>query len=181
VTSGIQLEERCPRCDYSLAGLPDKHRCPECGFEYERRMLVIRQSSRYTFIYVGLAVFCVIGVIPPLLIGGRMLLLAFNSVCVAGMFLSFAHLRRRNRAVLSSRGFSLISRNGPPREFRWREVGAVEYKSFGGGVTVRGTDGNKLHEIPAEFFGSQRKVRQFLAAADEWRARYRKAHKRRFP
>jgi hypothetical protein len=27
----------CPICRYSLEGLPDKHRCPECGFEYDKR------------------------------------------------------------------------------------------------------------------------------------------------
>lgn len=29
------LEYRvCPRCAYSLVGLPDEHTCPECGIEY---------------------------------------------------------------------------------------------------------------------------------------------------
>ena len=27
----------CPMCGYSLSGLPTTHRCPECGFAYDRR------------------------------------------------------------------------------------------------------------------------------------------------
>ena len=39
-----------------------------------------------------------------------------------------------------------------------------------------------LQEIlQATMLGDTAKVREFLAAADEWRARYRKAHKRKFP
>ncbi len=26
---------RCPQCEYSLRGLPSRHACPECGFEYD--------------------------------------------------------------------------------------------------------------------------------------------------
>jgi len=26
---------QCPQCEYSLRGLPARHRCPECGFEYD--------------------------------------------------------------------------------------------------------------------------------------------------
>ncbi len=32
--------KRCPRCEYSLAGLPRKHRCPECGLEYDEHTRV---------------------------------------------------------------------------------------------------------------------------------------------
>ncbi|MFN0136887.1 MAG: hypothetical protein ACKVS9_12315 [Phycisphaerae bacterium] len=30
------LLERCPRCVYSLRGLPTVHRCPECGLDVDR-------------------------------------------------------------------------------------------------------------------------------------------------
>lgn len=29
-------ELACPHCGFDLAGLPDDHRCPECGFGYQR-------------------------------------------------------------------------------------------------------------------------------------------------
>lgn len=32
---------RCPRCDYDLRTLPAEHRCPECGFPYDRSMFAV--------------------------------------------------------------------------------------------------------------------------------------------
>jgi hypothetical protein len=32
---------QCPRCGYDLAALPRRHRCPECGFEYDESMFML--------------------------------------------------------------------------------------------------------------------------------------------
>ncbi|MCA9290994.1 MAG: hypothetical protein KDA25_07690 [Phycisphaerales bacterium] len=37
----IARVSRCPRCHYDLRGLPDAHRCPECGFEYDMSSLFL--------------------------------------------------------------------------------------------------------------------------------------------
>ncbi len=38
----------CPRCGYSLEGLPTTHSCPECGFEYDDQTFVLTGISRGT-------------------------------------------------------------------------------------------------------------------------------------
>jgi hypothetical protein len=38
--------EACPRCAYSLSGLPESGRCPECGFNYDERTFVLQGISR---------------------------------------------------------------------------------------------------------------------------------------
>lgn len=46
--------ERCPRCHYSLAGLPQDHTCPECGLRYDGESVVYtRRRNRKALI--GLA------------------------------------------------------------------------------------------------------------------------------
>ena len=36
----------CPRCEYPLTGLPERHVCPECGRQYEKAS-VERQWKRW--------------------------------------------------------------------------------------------------------------------------------------
>ena len=43
----------CPNCEYSLTGLPDRARCPECGFLYDRRSQVFRQAGARAILIIG--------------------------------------------------------------------------------------------------------------------------------
>jgi len=40
------LLQLCPLCDYRLEGLPVEYRCPECGFELDRRWEVFGGGKR---------------------------------------------------------------------------------------------------------------------------------------
>ncbi len=40
----------CPRCGYSLTGLPAEHACPECGGRYDRMTAIWRQRSNWAAI-----------------------------------------------------------------------------------------------------------------------------------
>jgi len=52
--------ERCPQCDYLLRGLPDEHRCPECGLVNERDTILFREPRTVWavagVVYMSLAV-----------------------------------------------------------------------------------------------------------------------------
>ena len=41
------LLEKCPFCKYQLRGLPVKHRCPECGQEFDRLWKVFGNTPRW--------------------------------------------------------------------------------------------------------------------------------------
>ncbi len=40
--------EQCPDCGYSLIGLPDQGRCPECGFMFDKQTIVLYGSRDST-------------------------------------------------------------------------------------------------------------------------------------
>jgi hypothetical protein len=48
----------CPICRYSLEGLPERHRCPECAFEYDKSETAFHPPPRgrvwWLGFYVGL-------------------------------------------------------------------------------------------------------------------------------
>ncbi len=53
---------RCPKCDYDISQLPAAHRCPECGFEYDEKMLLLEGwrvpglgNSRQLLIFAGVS------------------------------------------------------------------------------------------------------------------------------
>lgn len=48
--------DSCPVCNYSLRGLPARHRCPECGFEYDEHTRVWHPRSCWRF--AGFTFFC---------------------------------------------------------------------------------------------------------------------------
>ncbi|MBN2445456.1 MAG: hypothetical protein JXO22_01925, partial [Phycisphaerae bacterium] len=42
----------CPRCNYSLRGLPARHTCPECGLAYDEESRVWRPRHPWT-VHIG--------------------------------------------------------------------------------------------------------------------------------
>jgi hypothetical protein len=40
-----RLIDLCPHCGYSLTGLPDEGRCPECGRAYDQRALILHGTA----------------------------------------------------------------------------------------------------------------------------------------
>ena len=176
-----ELEDNCPRCDHNLLGLPRSDECPACGFHCEDDRVRVIEQSWFTFRFVLIAGLpCTLGYITNL--SGELPEL-YGRVCmVVGFVITiliasrvFLNPGRRNRALLWSAGFLLVEFVDEDKYFPWAEISAVQGNTFGGGVTVRDRDGGKLHSIDEQFFGSQRKVREFLAAAEEWQGRFHEA------
>jgi hypothetical protein len=102
----IELTE-CPRCAYSLAGLPAAWRCPECGYEYDDRTFVLPGISRGTtgltrtrkWLWIFLALAASVGpgsVIAMWMLAGRTVTLLLVAAWIA-VLLSLLRTGRRER------------------------------------------------------------------------------------
>jgi hypothetical protein len=134
--------DRCPVCNYSLRGLPAAHRCPECGFQYDRHTRVWRARGFWRFSgWVAVVAFaCMIMTLqnlkttsPQTLIFWWVILIAALWACM-GIWNIRLWLRKPFLAVTPSgvvfRLWSRKSRNIP-----WDEMGQVHIDLGGKGVT----------------------------------------------
>ena len=158
-----------------MKGLPDRHHCPECGFAYSRDVEVIPCGSRTPLILaiVG-GIGCLGGVGSTMTHGLTDVWSVIKVIGFGSMFITYLlQVRRRRRTVLDDEGIVLIGCDAPVTRFTWRDIDQVEYARLGGGVRIIATNAAGRVGIESEFFGSDRKVRTFVASANEWLARYR--------
>jgi len=55
-----QRLKRCPVCEYGLCGLPSRHQCPECGFAYDEKTLVLRPEGHRRWILVTISILVIV-------------------------------------------------------------------------------------------------------------------------
>lgn len=149
----VRAERRCPECLYDLTGLPQRHRCPECGAEYDERTLVWRVRRPWA-LYIGLGVLALVllqqvgvmvfvgrrGGLPPL----PGLLLGAAGVMIAAGFVLW-NLRAGLYLAISPRGLSGRIVNGhlrvPWDELRTIEVGLGVFVHRVGGLAPQQLSG----------------------------------------
>ena len=170
--------ETCPICEYSLYALPNVRRCPQCGFQYDRDMQVIRQSSRHAVLALALAVVPLTCGVAAILSGKAVNLLQVLEIvglAAAGFIAWRVILGHRNKAILWPGGIVLIGRARKPERFSWKQVHRINYAWFGGAAQLIANCGTTIANIEQDFFGSNAKTLAFIKAAKEWRARYKEA------
>ncbi len=167
---------KCPVCSYDLEGLPDKHKYPECGCDYDRNSAMISFSPmpalvRWFFISVSLILF--VGACFELS-KGKVSLFLF---ALYSLFLCRRIISRKKcgeiRAILSKNGIELTDGNRRCESIEWSEIDRLIMPVLTSKITIKCT-GERTIKIPLEFFGTTAQGKLFVRSAREWLADYRK-------
>ena len=157
----------CPRCGYSLSGLPSEHTCPECAFEYELDAIVIQEQRRsWKSIAVANGGTVVLGAALWVWIGSALVLV----FATAGFIIELWRYRRPRRMVAVSRsGIRMIGRDGEEQVLPSGDVGHVEWRLTTGQILIYRPDGSLLYTIESSFLRSSRQTKRLLSAIREFK------------
>ena len=155
--------DRCPRCDYSLEGLPDHHVCPECGLKYDKSMETYGRSNRWLRLA---AVVVLLGNCIWIGFGTALLYQAtpVRAILCSAFFLALTLLfvwqaftwPPRMTALLWQGGIALVGHQRTPEYFTWDRIGAVTLSKVNGRIRLVSPGGITLASVPYEFFGRYR-------------------------
>lgn len=153
--------DRCPRCCYSLRGLPTVHRCPECGLQCDSDAVVFREPR--------IAWVCVASLTAGLLLWRAVSTFAgigrswdwwANTPLVALLAVLIWWLtRQRHMVIVSPRYLQIHGRSSTPEIFAIEDIGDAHWSYVTGTISISDRFGDTNVTIPS----------RFLAAA--WRSR----------
>ena len=158
----------CPICAYSLLGLPDDHRCPECGFEFQRDTIVVEQAR--VAIRSG-------AIVNPILFGAAVIgwLMGRIVLPLVGLFatllaVSLWRLRTPKMVFLvSSRELQLLRRGRVWARYPMTNIRDAEYSWITGEVTVMACNGPPVAvRIPYGFLLSGKRAKRLVCAINEY-------------
>lgn len=160
--------DACPRCGYLLSGLRERHRCPECGLDYDRNSLVFKQA-RWTLVAGVIAagfslLFCLVLIVGS---GGAWrphgLLLGAPVVVLVWTIWQLCTIPKRMIIVSDSQ--VRIFRSPENEEVvPTSQIVAVERSSVTGNIVIFGQGQAKLATIPSEFLLTARRARRATEA-----------------
>jgi hypothetical protein len=139
---------------------------------YDKTRYVITQSPRY--VLFALVFFGCIG--GGMAVHGMATGLWWTfgalAMAIASVFAAYRMFfrRRGNKAVIGPNGILLVHHAGGLEEFSWDTVGSATYGRFGGDAKLLTDDGHTLRTVEYQFFGANHRVKEFIAAVNEWKA-----------
>jgi hypothetical protein len=173
------MSDRCHFCGYRLDGLPDRHNCPECGLTYDQGAEVIMQAGfgPWAYLIVGLIGMLVALFLAPFVRRWWSALTAIFMAATSGgnALYGWRCLRRRNRAILSRDGLTLIG-NMAFKDWRsweswrkeWSEIGAIRLRRLSANIVISDPHGVPTLQLAADFFGTGACARKFVDRAAAW-------------
>ncbi len=159
---------RCPLCGYSLFGLPDHHKCPECGFGYERDAVLFSQR-RWPW-----AVMCIAN--GMMLLGGIIIQPGWRgvpspwvAVGAMGVLGCAWRLRESKKFVLvSKKWLRLIGVSEPEQRYPTEAIACATWSRVDGMVEVLAHGAAVLVRIPSSVLRSHRRSKTLAAIITQY-------------
>lgn len=160
---------RCLRCGYSLKGLPETHRCPECGLPYDACSALVQGTGRDYF-WGFFAAVCLAVIVVMVRFQDWDWRLVFFAVSMAGLAYGVRRWRVRQPEYFAFRTEGLVLFDSDIRERRTIPKSAINdiaiESIFGSeyAVAIRDRDGKQLLKLPLWRFDSREHAVEFVNA-----------------
>ena len=153
---------QCPRCSYSLEGLPEVHACPECGLQYNGETTYLELKPSKTS-WKGIAVVAVVTSWLAFDTGMRPKWVSIVCICFWSIMLivTVGHhayqLRQaqKGQLILDWLGIRFVRPNGGTDTIVISDIRRAKYSWMTGQLTVFGWDDQKLLTIPQWQLGGE--------------------------
>jgi len=158
--------DQCVRCGYSLKGLPEVHRCPECGHENDRESTAIREPRVFAKLNAVAGVVVFLAVTARAWVRG-VASLSHPMVALAVALIAAAWIQVRRRArtiVVSRRSLELIDEASKVKSYTMEDVADAHWSFATGRTRITDRKGRVVVIIPNKFFNSLRADRKVVQA-----------------
>lgn len=165
----MPTDARCQICNYSLAGLPDAHTCPECGTAYDPHSAVIRlacHGADHRSLLLGVIIFALVfwpaitqnRVRDALPCGVTFLLL----MAAPAYRCLLRHPKSQHLVFLDQHGIRFDHPDVRPGPIPWHDFAFAKVSWITGRFRIVGTSGRTLVRKPYCDLGSLSRMRDVV-------------------
>lgn len=174
----------CPRCNYELAGLPEYHTCPECGFDYDPHCQMIclkprRADNRQVVLGTGLLLVIGFGMwaapgpftLKDLILPGVILL-----AMLPYLYRSLRGFGLASALFISHKGVRFEHAEGASRLIPWDNIDHAQYGWLTGRVLILSKVCRVLHSVHRLRLGGTTEAKVCAEAIDAAKHTYETRH-----
>jgi len=154
----------CPRCSYSLKGLPGDHKCPECGLPYDDNTIAVRQNRRGWKVFLILnACTCAVGFLLWIINPSRFAWNPFIAFALPTLLVYLWRMRSRTPVVVLSKAMMHIlnSGNGDCR-YALGDVAEAQWSAVDGSVELLDRKGEVVVRLPRGLLWSHSRAKKLV-------------------
>jgi hypothetical protein len=154
----------CPICRYDLTGHPTLGQCPECGFSFDKRAILVEASRRpWAFLLIANGLTFLAGICIWRW-SGR---ITVSLSCFLGMFIAWYRYARRRRFVYVSPTEIRVITGKKAKVFPINQIHRVVWSKITGNLSLDSEAEGIIATIPYGFFQSKRLAQKVVRAFEK--------------